>query len=253
VLVAAGAVRPGPKGAMATGLVDPAVRGRGIGGALLDWALATAAALPPAAHAAEAGGATGCRVTVETESLTEPAAKLFAGRGLRQVVAEDVMRLDLTGPPPDVPLPDGVRLEPWTEDRAERFFAVYSAAFAERPSFPNWSVKRWVGWLTGDEVFRPDWCALAVDPEAGDVAFITCAVGWIVQVGVRPDLRHRRLGAGLVCEAARRMRAAGQPAVLLDVNVDNPGAGDLYRRLGFEVIGRRGRWIVDNGDPVGDA
>jgi mycothiol synthase len=70
-----------------------------------------------------------------------------------------------------------------------------------------------------------------------------------VQVGVRPDQRHRRLGAGLMSEALRRMRAAGEPAVLLDVNVNNPGAADLYRRLGFEVIGRRARWIVDVREP----
>jgi ribosomal protein S18 acetylase RimI-like enzyme len=37
------------------------------------------------------------------------------------------------------------------------------------------------------------------------------------------------------------MRDAGLAEVLLDVNVDNP-AGDLYRRLGFAVIGRRARF-----------
>jgi len=224
-LVAAGSVRPGPHGPLVTGMVDPAARGRGLGAALLDWALATAE------------GA----VTVETEGLTGPAADLFASRGLRQVFAEDVRRLGLVGPPPEVALPAGVRLEPWSADAAPRFFAVYSAAFAERPGFPGWPAARWIGQLTDDDEFRPDWSLLAVDAAAGDVAFITCALGWIDQVGVRPDQRRRRLGAALVCEAARRMRADGQREVLLTVNVDNP-AGGLYARLGFDVTARRARF-----------
>jgi ribosomal protein S18 acetylase RimI-like enzyme len=80
-----------------------------------------------------------------------------------------------------------------------------------------------------------------VDPRAGDVAFIGCADGWITQVGVRPDQRGRGLGAALVVEALRRMRAEGAGAALLDVGLDNP-AGALYRRLGFAPIGRRARF-----------
>jgi ribosomal protein S18 acetylase RimI-like enzyme len=169
---------------------------------------------------------------------------LFASRGLRCAFAEDVLRRDLAAPPPDVPLPAGVRLEPWTAEAADRFHAVWRAAFAERPGFPGWSVARWTGWLTEDDEFRPDRSLLAVDPVAGDVAFVVCAADWIVQVGVRPDQRGRRLGAGLVVEALRRMRADGEPAALLDVRVDNP-ARELYLRLGFQVTGRRARFRPD--------
>lgn len=182
-------------------------------------------------------------MTVETESLTAGAAELFASRGLRQVFAEDVMRFDLTRPPPDVALPPGVRLENWSAATAYRFFDVYAAAFAERPSFPGWPAARWLDWLAGDDEFRPEYSALAVEGEDGDTAFIACSAGWITQVGVRPDRRGRGLGAGLVVEALRRMRADGQPEALLDVNVDNP-AGALYRRLGFEVVGRRARFAA---------
>jgi mycothiol synthase len=225
-LVAAGAVRPAQTGLVATGMVEPAWRGRGLGADLLDWALAAA----PGA------------VVVETESLTEAAERLFADRGLRQVFAEDVMRFDLAHHRlPAVELPAGVRLEGWSDAAAPRFFAVYAAAFADRPGFPGWSAERWVDWLAGDEEFRPDLSLLAVDPRAGDVAFIGCADGWIAQVGVRPDQRGRGLGAALVVEALRRMRAEGAGAALLDVGVDNP-AGALYRRLGFAPIGRRARF-----------
>jgi mycothiol synthase len=232
-LVAGGAVRPqetaGVRAAVFTGLVDPARRGRGLGGRLLDWGLSTAAGMADS-------------VTVETEALTDSAARLFAGRGLHQVFAEDVMRFDLAAAPvPPVALPEGIRVEQWTSELADRFFGAYEESFRDRPGFPGWSTRQWIDWTADDEDFRPHWSLLAVEPHGGDVGFITCADGWIVQVGVRPDRRGRRLGAALVAEALRRMGADGLSQTLLDVNVDNP-AGGLYERLGFVVIGRRARF-----------
>ncbi|WP_329102237.1 GNAT family N-acetyltransferase [Micromonospora sp. NBC_01699] len=232
-LVAAGAVRPqktnGVRRAVATGLVDPAHRGRGLGTALLDWLL------DPALVGAD-------RVTLETEALTDPARDLFTARGLRQTFAEDVLRFDLAGAePPRIDLPAGLTVRSWSPELVERFFAVYHDAFAQRPGFPGWSVGQWVEWTTDDEDFRPDWSLLATDPAGADLGFVTAGQGWIVQVGVRPPARGRRLGAALVVEALRRMRADGSAEALLDVNVDNP-AVHLYRRLGFTDLGRRARF-----------
>jgi mycothiol synthase len=232
-LVAAAAVRHQQsdlvRAATVAGLVDPDVRGRGVGARLLDWALGAAATVAD-------------KVTVETESLTPAAEALFASRGLRQVFAEDVLRRDLVDPePPVVPLPGGVMLTEWSRDLADRFFAAYDASFRDRPGFPGWSAEQWIEWLTDDDEFRPDWSLLATDGEAGDVGFVACGEGWIVQVGVRPDWRGRGLGAALVTEALARMRAAGATEALLDVNVNNP-AGALYRRLGFASLGRRARF-----------
>ncbi|MGW4464160.1 GNAT family N-acetyltransferase [Micromonospora sp. NPDC004704] len=233
MVVAAGAIRPqdtnGVRRAVATGLVDPAHRGRGLGGALLDWVL------DPALVGAD-------RITLETESLTDRASALFAARGLRQTFAEDVLRFDLAAAePPRIDLPAGLGVRPWSAELAERFFAVYHAAFAERPGYPGWSVGQWVEWTTDDEDFRPEWTLLATDETGADLGFVSAAVGWIVQVGVRPQARGRGLGAALVVEALTRMRAAGSVEVLLDVNVDNPAA-HLYRRLGFTDLGRRARF-----------
>lgn len=227
-LVAAAAVRRDDGHAVVTGMVDPAYRERGVGGRLLDWALAAASTVADS-------------VTVETEALTAEAERLFASRGLRQVFAEDVMRFDLTAEPPAVRLPPGVRLTAWTPELADRFFAVYEAAFRDRPGFPGWPAARWVEWTAGDAEFRPQWSLLATEPDAGDAGFVTCADGWIVQVGVRPDRRGRGVGAGLVVEALCRMRADGATEAMLDVNVDNP-AGRLYARLGFTVLARRAKF-----------
>jgi ribosomal protein S18 acetylase RimI-like enzyme len=217
-LIAAGAVRDG---AVLVGLVDPAARGRGIGASVLDWGLDRAA-------------------TVETEGVSPAAEKLFASRGLRQVFAEDVMRIDLTAGAPRPPWPDGTTLTGWSDATAARFHAVYDASFRERPGFPGWTAEEWIEGVDEDGL-RPGWSVLATVPDIGDAGFVTASDGWIDQVGVLPEARGRGIGAALVGEALCRMRADGATFAWLNVNVDNPAAA-LYRRLGFVDRGRRARY-----------
>ncbi|MEV0899409.1 GNAT family N-acetyltransferase [Actinoplanes sp. NPDC049802] len=237
-LVGAAAVRPTADGPVVTGLVDPACRGRDIGGHLLDAALAIA----------ETGGR---GVTVECEGLTAGAERLFEERGLRRFFAEDVMRtgLDPWEPAP-VRLPDGVTLVEWAPETAERFHAVYAAAFRERPGFPDPPAAEWITKNTEDADFRPGWSLLAVLPGIGDAGFVTAADGWIVQVGVLPAARGAGLGGALVRESLRRMAATGAAEAWLCVDVDNP-AGGLYRRLGFQEHGRRARYHLAP-EPAGE-
>jgi ribosomal protein S18 acetylase RimI-like enzyme len=229
-LVAAAAVRPTTAGggATVTVLVDPQSRERGYAAELLDWGLA---------EAARRDGP----VMVETESLTAAQVELFAARGLAQVFAEDVMRIDLTQPVPAAVWPEGTTLLDWSAETAPRFFAVYQAAFRERPGFPGVPAGEWIGDVAGDEEFRPGWSVLAAVPGLGDAGFVTGLVGWIDQVGVLPAARGRGLGAALVRESLGRMVADGAVEAWLNVNVDNAAAG-LYRRLGFGVQGRRARY-----------
>ena len=190
------------------------------------------------------------QVTVETESLTAAAEELFAAHGLRQVFAEDVMRIDLAGVVPDVVWPAGTELGAWSAADAARFHRVYEAAFRERPGFPGWSAGEWIAGVTEDDDFRPRWSVLATVPGLGDAGFVTASVDWIVQVGVVPAARGRGLGGALVTEALRRMRADGATQAWLDVNVDNP-AVLLYRKLGFEHRGRRARFRLLGADSLG--
>ena len=66
--------------------------------------------------------------------------------------------------------------------------------------------------------------------------------GWIAQAGVVPRARGRGVGAALMTEGIRRMRAAGETTITLNVNVNNPHAAALYRRLGFTRTGGRARY-----------
>ncbi|WP_433302814.1 GNAT family N-acetyltransferase [Actinoplanes sp. CA-030573] len=235
-LLAAGAVCPTGDGVIVTGLVDPDARGRGLGAEVLDRCLASAAEI-----SAGGEGRAPLEVTIESESLTDEAAALFVSRGFRQVFAEDVMRAEVKDATPAI-WPAGATLSEWSGETASRFHAVYRAAFRDRPGFPDEPAAEWIAEYDEDDDFRPSWSVLVTLPGLGDAGFITSALGWVVQVGVLPAVRGRGLGAALVCESLARMAADGATEAWLNVNVNNPGAAALYRRLGFADRGRRARY-----------
>jgi ribosomal protein S18 acetylase RimI-like enzyme len=237
-LVCASALRrpgDGPDAAaVTTGLVHPQWRRRGLGGTAFDWA---------AGQAGQPGEAGPAALTADTEALSDGAHALYLARGLSQVFAEDVMQLAATAtPPPPASPPAGLRLSTWEQAGPARFFAVYEASFRDRPGYPGWSQDRWVDWVSADDDFRAAWALLAT-VDGTDAGFIVAdAGGWIIQVGVLPAARGRGIGAALVAEAVRLMRAGGQTVITLIVN--NPHAAALYRRLGFARAGRRARYAA---------
>jgi mycothiol synthase len=221
------------------GQVHPDERGRGVGTFLLSWSSAQANALlseTPSNHARV--------LRLTTEALTPAAEQLYQQFGFTQQFAEDVMRRDLRLELPNAPFPPGVSLAEWTPALADQFFDAYQHAFRERPGFPGWRAAEWIEWATGDAGFHPHMSLLARDGKQ-PVGFIVCDDAWIVQVGTHPAWRGRGLGAALVVEALRRFKAAGAEHVTLDVNANNPGAARVYAWLGFEVVGRRARYVRD--------
>jgi len=216
-----------PAAAVTTGLVHPQWRRRGLGGSAFDWA---------------AGRARGTGLRAETEALNDGAHALYLARGLSQVFAEDVMQLPAHATLPAGHPPGGLDLLQWGEADPARFYAVYVAAFRDRPGFPGWPQERWIEWISEDEDFRPEWTLLA-RLAASDVGFVAGeASGWIAQMGVVPPARGHGIGALLIAEAVRRMRSAGETTITLNVNINNPHAAALYARLGFVRVGRRARY-----------
>jgi ribosomal protein S18 acetylase RimI-like enzyme len=175
--------------------------------------------------------------------LTEEAECLFEQHRFTQQFAEDVMRRDLANPLPNGLLPSGIRFATWSPAMVGQFFAVYQAAFQERPGYPDWSQDTWMTWLeTDDDTFRSELSLLAFHDNR-PVGFIICDEMWIIQMGVHPEWRGRGIGSALMIEVLQRFRGAGGDHVLLDVNLNNPGAARVYSRLGFERVGQRARYI----------
>lgn len=222
------------------GQVHPDQRGCGLGTFLLSWSIAQAQAL-----LATSTGDYLRVLRLTTEALTPAAERLYQRFDFTQQFAEDVMRRNLHLALPDAPFPSGVALAEWTPALAGQFFEAYQESFRERPGFPVWSAaEQWIEWATGDDGFHPQMSLLAHDGEQ-PVGFIVCDDAWIVQVGTHPAWRGRGLGAALVVEALRRFKAAGAEHVTLDVNTNNPSAARVYTWLGFEIVGRRARYVRD--------
>lgn len=186
---------------------------------------------------------------ITCEEVTEAIIASYAAQGYTLVFAEEIMRYDLSRELPRPVGSPGVSYLPWETERIQDFFSIYEAAFRERPGFPNWSQDEWVHWTSGDPLFRPDLSYLAVVQNQA-VGFVTSAedeelpesAGWIIQIGVHPGWRRRGLGAALIARSLHSWKEAGKKAVMLHVNINNPGAISLYQQLGFAVIGRRGKF-----------
>lgn len=225
------------------GHVSPGLRRRGLGAYLLRWSQAQAQA-----HFSAGRGARPV-LRIATESRTEPAHRLYLAHGFECVFDELVMRRELRSPLPDPPhLPAGVALTAWRPALAEAFYQAYHAAFRERPGFPGYRAAEWIARVTADDLI-PEWSLLA---RAGDepLGFVLGDIdltanppgGYVQQIGVVPAARRQGLGSALMVESLRRMQAAGAPVADLTVHLNNPGAIEAYRWLGFATIGRRARY-----------
>ncbi|HPW17741.1 MAG TPA: ribosomal protein S18-alanine N-acetyltransferase [Candidatus Aminicenantes bacterium] len=112
----------------------------------------------------------------------------------------------------------------------------------ETRSFSNpWSDNTFRGEIQNTAVSFP----LVVLRRPGDevVAYI---VYWHIRgdvqvnnIAVRPDCRGLGLGEAMMRFAIAKVRAAGAEFMTLEVRPSNAPAVALYRKLGFEVLGRR--------------
>jgi ribosomal-protein-alanine N-acetyltransferase len=70
----------------------------------------------------------------------------------------------------------------------------------------------------------------------------------ISTIAVHPDFRRHKIGEQLLAAALQHASGQGAALATLEVRVSNLGAFDLYRKFGFEVVGRRKAYYRDNGE-----
>lgn len=220
---------------MLDGMVHPAYRGQGIGHALLAWAelQARAEIVTNAAQPAI--------LRIDRLNPPDTLAAFYQSAGFEVAVSEDEMRFDLHQPIPNLSLDPAFTLESWTTQNASDFFAMYTAAFRERPGFPNWPEATWRTAFTEHAVFRADLSLLGRENGAA-FAYAICHVegdeGQIVQIGTHPHWRKRGVAGALLCALLRRFQQEGLDHALLEVATNNPEAARVYARLGFVRIQR---------------
>lgn len=230
--VAATVVRTGYRPTV-EGYVHPAYRGRGLGGAMLDWALARA----------------GSNVVVQTRTLTPQAQRLLESRGLHLAAALERLWLPLDQPVETAPPPPGTALREWDTGDG---FGVYAEAFADLPNNPfadseepGRSREDWLQW-TEDTDFVAACSLLARDADGRPVGFVTCDEFGPLQIGTVPAWRRRGLGRAMVTAAIARVRALPERAeiVEVDVSADNVAAVLFFQNSGFQRDFRAGYFDI---------
>lgn len=83
----------------------------------------------------------------------------------------------------------------------------------------------------------------------GYVGFWTVAdEAHVSTIAVHPDHRGRGVGSLLVVGMLKKAASLGVTRVTLEVRPSNLVAQSLYRKYGFEAVGRRNRYYRDNGE-----
>ena len=68
----------------------------------------------------------------------------------------------------------------------------------------------------------------------------------IATVVTHPDYRRQGIASNVLVEALKSAYVEGARSALLEVRAGNQAAQEMYRKFGFEVVGRRERYYKDN-------
>lgn len=216
-------------GAELTLVVEPAARGRGLGGELLAEALADAAGPVSAwSHGDHPGS-----------------AALARRHGFDRVRELWVMRREMTGdtaePLGEVVVPDGVVVRPFEPGDEDEVVRVNAAAFAHHPEQGAMDRAN-LAERMGQEWFDPAGLILATGADGRLLGFHwtkrhSPELGEVYVVGIDPAAQGRRLGTLLTLAGLHHLADGGARQVLLYVESDNAPAIAVYSRLGFEHAG----------------
>lgn len=229
----------------AFGTVHPEHRRKGVGTALMEWALE---------HGREqllSSGRTLPRYLRTDEfDFIESSHRLFARMGMEPVrYGEELLRPLVDLPP--IPTVSGVTIVPWPEGRDEEIRQEKNTAFADHWGSTPTPPGPWQHMVRGVTA-RPDLSFIALD-DAGNVVghclssrhpsedeMLGRRDAWIDSLGTLREWRGRGIASAFVVHSLHAFLAAGCTHASIGVDSENPtGAARLYRSLGFELQHRR--------------
>ncbi len=214
--------------------VHPHWHGRGVGGALLDWAEARAREI----------GADRAQQTVPDADTA--AIELLRSRGYEPRWETWLFQVDVTEAATPRPLPDGVTARHLDRDRdAAEVHDLIERSFSEWPdrdegmSFEDWRA----AFLDRDDV-DPGLCWV-LEADGGIIGIALSLVfedeGFIEQLAVDAGWRGRGLGGALLELSFAGYRDAGLRTAGLSTE-SRTGARGLYQHVGMQVIRSFKRW-----------
>jgi ribosomal protein S18 acetylase RimI-like enzyme len=227
------------------GVTHPECRGRGIGTAMLTWAVARA-------EETLAGQPAELLRMVEAfkDVRRADAVALHEAAGFRPARWYFDMRRDLRQPLPAMPDLGSLRIEPYVPAMAEAVRLIHNEAFADHWGSEPLTPEIWGRDFIGDPFFRGDLSFVVLDgveiagysanyvAESDWEATGVCE-GWVGQLGVRRRWRKRGIATALLVRSMEAFLAANLEAATLGVDAENPtGALNVYERVGFRPIRR---------------
>jgi len=227
------------------GVTHPALRRRGIGTALLRWAVARAEEI----LATQPDDLPGLVEAFKGVRLADAVA-LHEAQGFRQARWYVDMRRDLREPLPVMPEIGSLVIRSYEPAWGERVRLAHNEAFADHWGSEPQTPEVWNRDFVGDPFFRADLSFVALDGEEVAGYSVNYVVesdweatgvreGWIGQLGVRRPWRKRGLATALLVRSMEAFAAAGLEAATLGVDAENPtGALGVYERVGFRPIRR---------------
>ncbi len=223
--------------------VHPDYQEAGLDEQIMDWLIARAR---QNIHKAPEGARVALQRSVDSRYARAKAT--LSGRGFAQIRAYYRMQIDLTAPPAQPALPEGITIRS-IQDEEEQRSAIYAtfesfkdhfghtdepfeAHYQRRMYFvkndPHYDPSLWFIALDGAEVAGASLCApfITEDPD----------LGWVGTLGVRRPWRKRGLGQALLLHSFGEFYRRGKARVGLGVDASSlTGATRLYERAGMRV------------------
>lgn len=226
------------------GRVDPDWEGRGIGTAMMRWAVDRS---KQAIHRVPEDA----RVSIycATTSNHESARQLFLDLGLSPIRYSWTMLIELDQQPPAPKWPQGIRLEKYRHpDQAREVYQVMRQAFQDHWGFVETPFEegfaQWQHFAFAEEMyFDPDLWFLAM--EGDQITGISlCSArtdddpdrGWVNTLGVLRPYRRQGIALALLRHSFGAFYRLGKPRAGLGVDGQNlTGATRLYEKAGMHI------------------
>lgn len=179
------------------------------------------------------------------DKLTEQRA-LYEKVGLAPVRWFADLTRKLSDEPPEIVVPDGIRIVPMREDHLEAVRLTHNDAFLGRWGVQPIDEAHWLEEIARSTT-RLEWSWVAIDNATSEiVGYITNSAyeqdwpgqghsdGWTDRLGVRQGWRRRGIARALLTASMRSYAFAGLEAAGLGVDTEQPtGAYGLYADMGF--------------------
>ena len=227
------------------GVVAVSHHGRGIGAAIVAEIERRGLEMARRAPAGE-------RVVVQMGTLAdEPGvAALLAARGYAEVRRFWRMRIEFAEPPPPAAPVAGVAIRTLERGQEAAVYRCLDEAFRDHWGWDASSEEDWFHHHVDVDEFDPEWWLLAWagDRLAGVLLARPASVqepelGYVNELGVRPDFRRRGIGEALLRTCLRRLFDHGSRGALLHVDAESiTGADRLYERVGMTAEPQFSRW-----------